>query len=212
VAAGRRRRRWVALAGYSAAAAAAATVITVVLVSDRGGDSMETAAVTTISGVADYRTSDPAALTRNHKQGKQTYRQSPPVGGDHNPVWQNCTGTVYDAPIADEHAVHSLEHGAVWITYRPGLAADQIHALASKVRGVDYTFLSPYPGLDTPISVQAWGYQLKVDTAADPRLDQFITATRITAGPEPGATCTGGITATGTTPQDTTGTGMQQRG
>ena len=46
----------------------------------------------------------------------------PPVAGEHNAAWQNCTGNVYDAPIANEHAVHSLEHGAIWITYRPDLA------------------------------------------------------------------------------------------
>ena len=41
----------------------------------------------------------------------------PPVGGDHNPVWMNCDGDVYKKPIPDVNAVHSLEHGAVWVTY-----------------------------------------------------------------------------------------------
>ncbi|MEV0271472.1 DUF3105 domain-containing protein [Hamadaea sp. NPDC050747] len=161
--------------------------------------------VTDIAGVVDYRTSTPQTLTRNHKQGVLPYQQSPPVGGDHNPVWQNCTGTVYTAPIANEHAVHSMEHGAVWITYRPGLPADQISVLAAKVTGVQYMLMSPYPDLDAPISVQAWGYQLKLDSATDPRIDQFIATTRITLAPEAGATCTGGITTTGTTPRNVDG-------
>ena len=38
--------------------------------------------------------------------------------------------------------------------------------------------MSPYPGLDAPISLQAWGYQLKVDNADDPRIDDFIKALR----------------------------------
>lgn len=160
------------------------------------------APITAITGVTDFRTSAASTLTRNHKQGVVAYQQSPPVGGDHNPVWQTCTGAVYDAPIANEHAVHSLEHGAVWITYRPSLAADQVQALAAKVKGVDYMLMSPYQGLDQPISVQAWGYQLKTDSASDPRIDQFIAAARIKPAPEPGATCSGGVTATGTAPQN----------
>jgi hypothetical protein len=45
------------------------------------------------------------------------YPQSPPVGGPHNPIWQNCG--FYSKPVRDEYAVHSMEHGAVWITYSP---------------------------------------------------------------------------------------------
>jgi len=39
----------------------------------------------------------------------------PPMGGTHNQVWQNCG--VYETPLRSDLAVHSLEHGAVWITY-----------------------------------------------------------------------------------------------
>jgi len=59
--------------------------------------------------------------------------------------------------------------------------------------------------LDRPISLQAWGLQLKVDSPADPRIDQFIQEFRISAAPEPGATCSGGVTATGTTPHNAPG-------
>ena len=127
------------------------------------------------------------------------------MGGNHNQAWQNCMGSVYPAAIASENAVHSLEHGAVWITYRAGLPSDQIATLAAKTRGTPYLFLSPYPFLDAPISLQAWGYQLKLDTPTDPRVDQFITEFRINAAPEPGAACSGGVTATGTTPHDAPG-------
>jgi hypothetical protein len=111
-------------------------------------------------------------------------------------------GDVYSEQIANEHAVHSLEHGAVWVTYRPDLPADQVEKLASKVRGVEMMFMSPYPGLDAPISLQAWGYQLKVDNASDGRIDEFIKSLRVNATLEDGAVCSGGITVTGTTPRD----------
>jgi hypothetical protein len=153
-----------------------------------------------ITGVENYRKSDAAMLTRNHVKGTVKYTVSPPVGGDHNGAWQNCMGDVYDAPIANEHAVHSLEHGAVWITYRPDLPKAQVDALAKKVRGTDFVLMSPYPGLDKPVSLQAWGFQLKLDKADDPRVDDFIKGFRKAATVEPLATCGNGLTQTGTTP------------
>jgi Protein of unknown function (DUF3105) len=155
-----------------------------------------------IQGIVNYNAQNPAWLTRNHKQGPLTYPVSPPVGGDHNPVWQNCMGDIYKAPIANEHAVHSLEHGAVWVTYDSKLPSAQVDKLAERVRGNEYTFMSPVDNLGSPISLQAWGYQLKVDNADDSRIDAFIRALRKNASQEQGAACSGGINVTGTTPRN----------
>ena len=155
-----------------------------------------------IQGIVNYNAQKPAWLTANHKQGVLTYQVSPPVGGDHNPVWQNCMGDIYKAPIANEHAVHSLEHGAIWVTYDSKLSQDQIDKLAERVRGLEYTFMSPVDNLGTAVSLQAWGYQLKVDNASDSRIDAFIRALRKNAAQEQGAACSGGITVTGTTPHN----------
>ncbi|MCM4076849.1 DUF3105 domain-containing protein [Paractinoplanes hotanensis] len=154
--------------------------------------------VAEIAGVTNYREQKNAAIdARDHKEGTQTYVTSPPVGGAHNSAWQNCMGDVYDKPIANEHAVHSLEHGAVWVTYKEGLPADQVEVLQKKVQGKEYTFMSPYAGLDKNVSVQVWGYQLKVDDVNDSRIDQFIQDTRLVASMEPGAACSSGNTTTG---------------
>ena len=50
------------------------------------------------------------------------YPTSPPAGGAHDAAWLDCG--VYDEPIRDENAVHDLEHGTVWISYRPDLDDD----------------------------------------------------------------------------------------
>ncbi|MDM4720546.1 DUF3105 domain-containing protein [Micromonospora sp. WMMA1363] len=157
-----------------------------------------------IDGLVNFREKDPELVKGgNHKPGSITYSVLPPVAGPHNGVWQNCMGDVYDAPIANEHAVHSLEHGAVWITYRPDLPADQVEKLAERVRGNEKMFLSPFEKLDKPISMQAWGYQLKVDSADDGRIDEFIKTLKVNASIEgPTALCNQGVTATGTTPRD----------
>jgi hypothetical protein len=153
-----------------------------------------------IQGVVNFRKTDAGMLTRNHVAGSVKYSTTPPVGGDHNQAWQNCQGDVYPAQIANEHAVHSLEHGAVWITYKPDLPKAQVDALAAKIRGNDYMLMSPYPGLTKPISLQAWGFQLRLDKASDPRVDQFIKAFARKATVEGQATCGGGLTQTGTSP------------
>jgi len=158
-----------------------------------------------IQGIHDYRKSDPALVDqRDHVWGPQKYTMSPPVAGNHNQNWQRCQGDVYPAAIASEHALHSMEHGAVWIAYNPDLPAAQVETLAKKVRGKDYMLMAPYPGLDKPISLQAWGFQLKVDNASDKRIDEFIKALRQNASLESGTPCSSGdvITETGTTPRD----------
>ncbi len=127
-----------------------------------------------------------------HTQSTVDYAQTPPAGGEHNPVWQNCG--YYDAPIANENAVHSLEHGAVWITYSPDLPQDEVERLRDLAQNQTYILVSPYEGLPSPIVASAWGKQLSLDSAEDPNLEQFIGAYRQgPQTPEPGAACTGGI-------------------
>jgi hypothetical protein len=120
------------------------------------------------------------------------YDQSPPFGGAHDGEWAACMGTVYDKAVRTENMVHSMEHGAVWIAYEPSqVSGDALGKLRSRVDGQEFTLLSSYPGLDSPISLQSWGHQLKVSDAGDPRIDQFIQSLRRNEYmyPEPGATC-----------------------
>ena len=126
-----------------------------------------------------------------HNDGVVEYAETPPIGGEHANAWADCTGTVYADPIRQENAVHSLEHGAIWITYRPDLAADQVDALKKRVDGVEQMLMSPYPGLTSAISLQAWGHQLAVDNASDERIDDFIDDLRLnpTIAPEPNGSC-----------------------
>lgn len=132
-----------------------------------------------------------------HVDGPVTYRETPPMGGAHNVVWQNCG--VYAVPIHNEHAVHALEHGAVWITYRPDLPADQVTRLRA-LAADDYMLLSPYPGLPAPVVASSWNHQLKLEDANDARLTAFITKYKNNPAttPEFGAPCVSGTSATAT--------------
>lgn len=126
-----------------------------------------------------------------HTEDAVTYEQSPPAGGRHAPVWLNCGA--YAAPVKNENAVHSMEHGAVWVTHRPDLPQTQITALRQSLPDT-YVVVSPFEGLSSPVVASAWGKQLSLDGVEDPRLTEFIREYRQGANaPEPGAPCSGGI-------------------
>lgn len=116
----------------------------------------------------------------------------PPAGGVHRDLWLNCG--IYNTEVETGLAVHSLEHGAVWITYRPDLPAAEVEALQERVRNESYVLLSPYRGQESPIILTAWAVQLEVPRARDERIDDFIDRFRLgPTTPERGASCTGGV-------------------
>lgn len=132
-----------------------------------------------------------ANLAREHRPGPIQYPTTPPAGGAHNSTWQNCG--VYDQPIADEQAVHSLEHGAVWVAYQPELPIAEIEQLRTLVQETGFALLAPYTDLPAPIVATAWGVQLRVEEMGDLRLRQFIAEySQGPQTPELGAPCTGG--------------------
>ncbi|MFJ4470723.1 DUF3105 domain-containing protein [Streptomyces sp. NPDC089424] len=132
-------------------------------------------------------------LTQNHVTKSVTYPMKPPVGGDHNQVWMNCNGDVYTDEIPNENAVHSLEHGAVWVTYTSKADKADVDALAAKVKQTPYTLMSPLEGQQAPIMLSAWGHQRTVTGADDADVDKFLqTYVQGKQTPEPGAACTGG--------------------
>jgi hypothetical protein len=114
----------------------------------------------------------------------------PPAGGTHHPQWLNCG--VYREPVPVINAIHSLEHGAVWLSYHPDLPAEQVAQLESYTRGDPFVLVSPYPDQEAPIIATAWGAQVDLEDAGDERIEMFVQRYR-TAGPEPGAVCAGGI-------------------
>ncbi|KAB8192630.1 DUF3105 domain-containing protein [Nonomuraea phyllanthi] len=163
-------------------------LIIVVLVGLVGFYLVKRAQESSLAGVSDY-----SYEAGQHVWTAVTYKETPPVGGQHNNYWQQCA--IYDKPIHNEHAVHSLEHGAVWITYRPDLPKAQIDKLkdvATSTGQQDYMLVSPYPDLPSPVVASTWGHQLKLTDPADPKLVAFIKKYQNGADtPEPGAVCGG---------------------
>lgn len=129
----------------------------------------------TIRGVEKFDIPD-----RHHTNDPVTYPMIPPAGGPHAPIWLNCG--IYSQPVHNENGVHSLEHGAVWITYQPDLPEDEVQILRRIVHGRHHVILSPYPNLPVPVVASAWGLQLRLNDPRDPRLVRFVDTYR--SGPQ----------------------------
>ncbi|WP_086730732.1 DUF3105 domain-containing protein [Streptomyces carpinensis] len=205
----KRRNRIMAIAA-SVVVVAGLAVGAVVLVQSRSGDGTSASTATEAKAAQDGKGGKGGAghfvtgpdgvrtwqgtLGRTHTTAAVTYPMEPPVGGDHNPVWQNCNGDVYTKPVKNVHAVHSLEHGAVWVTYNDKAPKADVAALAAKVRKTPYTLMSPVEDQKDPIVLSAWGHQRTVTGASDPNVDKFLAEfVQGSQTPEPGAACTGGL-------------------
>ncbi|WP_447037029.1 DUF3105 domain-containing protein [Streptomyces sp. DSM 118878] len=133
-------------------------------------------------------------LGRTHVPEKVDYPMSPPVGGDHSQVWMNCNGDVYDHELPEVNAVHSLEHGAVWVTYNDKAAPADLKKLKAKVKATPYSLMSPVEDQKDPIMLTAWAHQRTVTGADDPKVAKFFsTYVQGKQTPEPGAACTNGL-------------------
>jgi hypothetical protein len=184
------QRPWGLIAAAIAVVLFAGAVITYAVIQVNEANAGRVESLADIDGVQSFEYTG-----GEHVPETVPYEQSPPVGGPHDGSWADCTGTVYDVDIRHENAVHSLEHGAVWITYDPeALSDDDVARLADLVEGEPGRMLSPYAGLDSAVSLQSWNHQLKVDSADDERIEQFADFMTFNsevenAYPEVGASC-----------------------
>ncbi|WP_241982073.1 DUF3105 domain-containing protein [Cryobacterium ruanii] len=133
--------------------------------------------------------------TAGHVKTAVTYEQTPPAGGEHNAAWLNCG--VYEQAVPNENAVHSLEHGAIWVTYDAAISDTELETLKAQLPS-SYVILSPFEGIPAPIVLSGWNSQLQVDRADDPRIPEFFTEFwKSTNVPENGSPCSGAIDAPG---------------
>ena len=132
-----------------------------------------------------------SSTTNRTVEGPIHYHSNPPTNGNHAPLWQNCG--FYPEPIQDRNAVHSMDHGVVWITYRPHLPQQQIETLRS-YGDENYVMVSPHPGQHAPVIATSWRVQLELDSADDPRLEKFVDQFKISElAPLSGNRCIMGV-------------------
>jgi hypothetical protein len=115
-----------------------------------------------------------------------SYQSNPPTSGSH---WSDpLRDGVYQSEKPDEALVHSLEHGRIWISYRPNIGEETIQALEDLARSEHRIILTPREANDSDIALAAWArldtFNLSEDGTFDAqRVLDFIARYR-DQGPE----------------------------
>lgn len=121
-----------------------------------------------------------SAESRNnqlHTEEDIAYDSSPPVSGRHSLSPENCG--VHGEPLADESMVHTLEHGAVGILYRPDLDGAEIKDIEALVKSFDsHVFSAPYADMETPVTVVAWAHLMRLDGYDESAIQEFVDVFR----------------------------------
>lgn len=131
---------------------------------------------------------------------KVDYNSNPPSSGNHynNPE----PAGIYDSAPPGGNLVHSLEHGAVIMWYKPltspnqpneatnssklaGLSTQDIEQLKQiyNSASVSKKIMVPRPSLDVPIALSSWGRVLKLDKIDSNQIKAFME-TNEDRGPE----------------------------
>lgn len=93
------------------------------------------------------------------------YNSNPPSSGAHYASPANSG--VYDYEVNDKIFIHNLEHGGIWIAYRPSVSVQAIEDLKSIVKefGGSKLVMAPRSANDADIAIVAWNRVLKFDLA-----------------------------------------------
>ncbi len=103
------------------------------------------------------------------------YNSNPPTSGSHWP--QPANWGVYQATQADEQLVHNLEHGGIWISYKPDqVDQDTINRLNDFANRYPLIIVEPRPANDAKISLAAWTRLLNLDSFDERSILEFIEA------------------------------------
>lgn len=115
----------------------------------------------------------------------------PPTSGDHsNPLpWQ-----AFDQEVSDVNTIHNLEHGGIYISYRPDVPADQIAKLkelffapfARQNFSPNKVVMAPRASNDAPIVMSSWLRSEKFDVFDEERMVEYYLQ-NVGKSPEPAA-------------------------
>lgn len=100
------------------------------------------------------------------------YNSNPPSSGGHYASPANSG--IYDYEVNDKIFLHNLEHGGIWIAYRPGVSVQLIEDLKNIAKEFDNSkiVMAPRSANDADVAIVAWARVLKFDLAGGSLSDQ----------------------------------------
>ena len=110
----------------------------------------------------------------------------PPAGGPH--FVEELRAGISEQPVPDGRAIHSLEHGMIWITYRPDLiSASDLATLRKVARAYERdVILSPRPANTAAVSAVSWERRANMASPVEERALRDFVTTNLNRSPEPG--------------------------
>lgn len=99
----------------------------------------------------------------DHGQEHASYNSDPPSSGPH--YADPAPWGFYDRGLEDEQVVHNLEHGGIWVAYKPDVDQTTEDAIKRFVdRFSSKVIATVRTQNDSPIAFVSWGRVLKMDT------------------------------------------------
>lgn len=91
------------------------------------------------------------------------YNSNPPSSGGH--FRSPANWGVYDYEVHDQIVIHNLEHGGIWIAYRPTLSQSMVGELKKIADefGGSKIVMAPRSANDADVAVVSWGRLIKFD-------------------------------------------------
>jgi len=144
------------------------------------GEVLPAAVSNPVEGTQDFE-----IVGRNHIPGGtfgSGYNSNPPSSGPH---WASpAKNGFYDSALPDEQLIHNLEHGHVWIAYKPDVGEEIKNELKKIAEDEDWkVVVASRDKNETKIACVAWGRVLKMDEPDFDKIRDFIKTYR-NRGPE----------------------------
>jgi len=122
--------------------------------------------------ILDVQDFDDQGTEHISESGQFTYNSNPPTSGPH--YGQAPNWGFYSEPIDDESAIHAIEHGGIWISYKD-LNEDEIDLLEDFVdNNSQSVIVTPRDQNDSRIAIVAWTKLVKFENVDVDAFQKFL--------------------------------------